>query len=67
MGCYRYNGPVKIFDQVVQEDWVGDTYAVSEAKARSNLIYRWKKAHNKTADSKVTLPGKITLLYGLSE
>ena len=64
MECYRYTGPVMIFGKVVQEEWVGDTYAVSEAKARNNLAYRWKQTHGRTAGAKVTLPGKIEPLKG---
>ncbi len=60
MARYIYEGPVKLFGQIVQRNWVGETMAVSEAKARSNLAYRWKREHKKTAASAVTLPGKLT-------
>lgn len=59
---YVYAGPVKEFDTIIAENWQGSTYAVSESKARSNLAYQYKKTHNKTADSKITLPGKLDTL-----
>ena len=56
---YFYNGPVMAFGQIVDEKWWGETTAVSEEKARSNLAYRWKKQHGRTAETKITLPGKL--------
>lgn len=56
---YAYSGPVLIFDTCVEENWKGVTYAVSEKKARNNLMYQWKKKNGRVATSKVTLPGKI--------
>lgn len=37
---YRYDGPVMRFDNCVQSRWKASTYALSEAKAKSNLAYR---------------------------
>ena len=59
--AYSYNGPVKEFDRVIDHHWIGSTYAMSEAKARSNLVYQYKVSHNKTPDSKISLPGKIIM------
>ena len=59
---YYYNGPVKIFDRFVSDHWESETVAVSETKARSNLSYRYKKLHNLTASTRVTLPGEITII-----
>ena len=53
MNKYIYKGPVKKFDTVVETNWTGTTYAISEIKARSNLAYQYKK--------RVSLPGKIEL------
>lgn len=58
---YLYEGPVMMFGQIVQEKWFADTFAVSPKKALSNLAYRWKREHGKTADAKVTLPGRLEL------
>lgn len=65
MNCYwwySYEGPVKEFDRVIDSKWKSTTYAQSEAKARSNLTYQYKKKHNKAAGSKITLPGKIVII-----
>lgn len=59
MNQYSYDGVVKEFDTIILNRWRGSTYAVSEKKARSNLIYRYKREHGKSSDSKVTLPGKL--------
>lgn len=61
MERYSYKGPVCEFGKLVQNVWVGETMAVSESKARSNLIFQWKKKNNRAAYSKVTLPGKIMI------
>ncbi len=59
MDRYYYKGPVKEFDRCINNNWEGETVAVSEDKARSNLIYQYKRSHNRSARSKITLPGKI--------
>lgn len=59
---YRYEGTVWIFDDCVQTRWCGKTIAVSKQKARSNLIYQWKKEHDYAPNTKVTLPGRITMI-----
>lgn len=61
MERYSYVGPVCEFGKLVQERWSGETMAVSESKARSNLIFQWKKKNNRAAYSKVTLPGKVVM------
>lgn len=62
MQQYTYNGPICIFGRCVESHWKGTTYAISEKKARSNLIYQYKKQTGKTPAAKVELPGKITLV-----
>ena len=59
---YSYNGPVKEFDRVIADRWHAETIAPSERKARSNLTYRFKQEFGKVANTKITLPGKITRL-----
>ena len=59
MNKYSYDGVVKEFDTIISNRWSVSTYAISEKKARSNLIYRYKREHGKSPDSKVTLPGKL--------
>ncbi len=62
MERYSYRGPVKMFNTIVQNNWYAETMAATPAKAKSNLMYRWKKENGKTAASKVELPGKITVM-----
>lgn len=59
MNTYRYAGPVMEFDRCVQDNWSEETFAPSEAKARSNLAYRWKKRNGREPTVRITLPGKI--------
>lgn len=59
MARYRYSGPVLIFDKVVDQNWTAETYAISPARARSNLSYRYKKEIGLVPGTKLTLPGKI--------
>lgn len=61
MDRYIYNGPVLHFDRIVANNWKVETTAVSEAKARSNMIFQYKKITGLAPYAKVTLPGKITL------
>ena len=59
MARYVYEGPVLQFDRVVASRWTAETTAVSEAKARSNMIFQFKKSAGLAPTAKVTLPGKI--------
>ena len=54
MNQYMYDGPVMEFDR-----WQGSTYAASEKKARSNLVYQFKKKTNRIPSTRITLPGKV--------
>lgn len=58
---YSYDGPVLVFGTLVSNRWIGQTIASSEAQARNNLAYQFKRSANRIAQSKVTLPGKITI------
>lgn len=61
---YIYDGPVMEFESCIVRRWVGKTSAVSEKKARANLTFQFKRQHNKSADSKIDLPGRITCRGG---
>jgi hypothetical protein len=61
MNLYSYEGYVLEFDKIVANRWKGQTYAVSEAKARTNLAFQFKKETGRVPRSKITLPGKIKL------
>lgn len=56
---YEYRGPVRIFEDTVNEDWRGMTYAVSEKQARSNLAYQYKRQRGLIPATKVTLTGAV--------
>lgn len=61
MNKYAYKGPVKEFDTIVRNRWEASTLAVSEKKARSNLIFQYKNETGRAPNAKITLPGKIIL------
>lgn len=62
MHKYTYEGPVMIFGICVMNNWKGETMAISEKKARNNLLYQFKKQNNRVAASNATLPGKIKMV-----
>lgn len=63
MKRYSYNGPVVVFGVCIANNWTAETLAVSEAKARSNFAYQFKKATNRNASSaNIIFPGKIVCL-----
>lgn len=62
MNKYSYCGPVMEFDRCVADHWEGSTYAVSEKKARANLIFRYKQENYLMPNAKVSLPGKIIMV-----
>lgn len=61
MQQYNYDGPVLRFDDVVLNRWKASTIAPTEAKAKSNLAYRYKKENGLMPNTKITLPGKMSL------
>lgn len=61
MKRYFYNGPVTMFGALLADHWRGETEALTEKKARSNLIYQYKKQNGYAPSAKVELPGKLTL------
>ena len=61
MNLYSYDGPVLEFDRIVANRWQGQTVAATEARARSNLAYQFKRENGKVPRSKITLPGKIVV------
>ena len=55
MNQYMYDGPVMEFDTCVANRWQGSTYAASEKKARSNLVYQFKKKTNRIPSTRIQL------------
>jgi hypothetical protein len=62
MNQYLYDGPVMEFGTCISNRWQGTTYAVSERKARSNLVYQFKKKNNRVPGAKITLPGEVIIV-----
>ena len=58
---YKYEGCVMLFKRVIKDKWIAYTRAPSEKKARSNLIFRFKKENGYMPTAKIYLPGKVTL------
>ena len=58
---YVFEGQVSESNHLITNRWRGETWANSEAKARNNLAYQFKKANNRIANSRITLPGKINI------
>jgi hypothetical protein len=61
---YFYEGPVTQFNKIINTSWSRYTKAVSPKKALSNLQYSYKITNNLTRDSKIELPGTLTLING---
>lgn len=61
MNRYQYSGPVMSFEMCIKKNWTASTYAVSEKKARSNFIFRFKQEHGLLPNAKIVLPGKISI------
>lgn len=59
---YVYDGPVLEFDRLIADHWRGETMALSEKKARSNLTYQFKKNNNRITGTNIKLPGKIKMV-----
>lgn len=62
MKLYFYDGPVKSFGKIVSEKWHGETRAISESKARTNLEFQYKKYRGLVPKAKVEFPGKIIFI-----
>lgn len=59
---YSYSGPVEAFGRCIANNWKAKTTATSEGRARSNLIFRYKKEHGYAPTASIKLPGKIKVL-----
>ena len=62
MTKYSYKGPVLEFDKIIANNWEASTRAVSPKKALCNLAYRFKQENNRTANAKISLPGKLIVV-----
>lgn len=64
MNLYFYDGPVLEFERIIAEHWCASTRAVSEKKARTNLAHQFKLQYGRVPQSKITIPGKLTIIEG---
>lgn len=62
MDLYLYDGPVLKFNKPIRRRWMAYTYAVSKAKAYTNLTYQFKKQNNMRANTKIILPADIDMV-----
>lgn len=62
MPKYIYDGPVLEFGKCIANQWKGETTAPTESRARTNLAYQFKTKHSRLPGSKITLPGKMTVI-----
>lgn len=64
MNKYYYSGPVYEFERLLTDRWTATTQASSEKKARSNLAYQFKIQYDRVPRSRITVPGKLTIIKG---
>lgn len=50
------------FNTCIVNRWRGETTAPSEARARNNLAYQFKRKNSRLATAKITLPGQVKLV-----
>ena len=62
MQKYAYDGTVMEFNTCIVNRWRGETTAPSEARARNNLAYQFKRKNSRLATAKITLPGQVKLV-----
>ena len=62
MPKWSYDGPVLEFNTCIANHWKGETFAPTEAKAKNNLAYQFKKNNRRVPSSKITLPGNLTTI-----
>lgn len=70
---YKFEGAVFSYggntvDRCLERNWSGTTIAVSEAQARNNLTYQYKKEHNLPVDMKLFISGEVRStkdIYGI--
>lgn len=59
---YEFKGAVLLFDRIVASNYTATTTAPSMRKARSNLVYRYKRDNGYTKTAKISLTGKFTII-----
>lgn len=57
---YTYDGPViNNFEQIITNNWEGETYANSKKKAVGNLCYQFKKEFGLMQTAKISLVNQV--------
>lgn len=59
---YEFKGAVLLFDRIVASNYTATTTAASMRKARSNLVYRYKRDNGYAKTAKISLTGKFTII-----
>lgn len=62
MPKYTYSGPVMMFGRCIADKWEGVTDAPTGAKARSNLMYRFKKEAGLDVGARISFPALLGLV-----
>lgn len=62
MNHYIYKGVVMAYGKCIANNWMAETYATTEDKARSNLTYQYKMAYKLSANAAVQIPGKLVIV-----
>ena len=61
MNLYFYDGPVVQIGRCIEPNWLGYTKAPTEARARSNLTYQFKKEHKMAPNVVLNFPDRISI------
>ena len=61
MSKFVYKGAVYAFDSLVTHCWEATTWAVSPAKARSNLKFQFRNKYNYSRCIPIDLPGQLVV------
>lgn len=56
---FQFTGSVFAFDTLIARKWTGETIAISEKKAMSNLLYRVKDQMGYLPSAKLRLDGQL--------
>ncbi len=59
---YRFTGIVYLFDTIVSNNYIAETYAVTEKKAMNNITFRCKNEMGYLQQAKIKLEGQLQLI-----
>lgn len=61
MNLYRYDGVVTQFGKIIDR-FTQCTQAVSEARAKANIAFTYKKKNNLMPNAKIELPDSLEII-----